>query len=152
LIFNMLLAVNYSIMAGMGKIKERVYYLAIALCSNLIINILCMIILQLGIVSAIIGNCVARFILWRYSFKVIDAIHPIHIDRYFLFRNTSIILGISLTLIQLKQYIFVMNNNARLENIMYLVTLWVGYYILLALCNTRDIKNVYTEIKNILRI
>lgn len=148
LTLNMMLAVNYSILASMGKIKQRVKYLSWSLAANIICNILFLYILQRGIYSILISTVVSRWILWRYSFKIINAHQKIILDRRFLIKNWFIVWILCVGLVFLKPYFFVFHNAFRFVNIAYLVACGILYYICFAAANIPDIKFFIKELKS----
>ena len=150
LVFNILISINYWILAGLWKIKERVKILWLALLTNVIINFICMTIFNLGLIWPILSTILWRLIMRFFSFRIINKNQAISFDIKYIIKNILIIWIITTIFYLIKGNFFIINNVYRFNNIMYL---WIGmiiYFAILWLSNYRSIKNAIKETKKII--
>jgi len=84
-----LFSFNYFVLAGMGKIKERVKILAIATIINVILDVV--LIKYIGIYGALISLIIARLTLFILSYHLISKIYKIKVNSAFIIKNTLLI-------------------------------------------------------------
>ena len=148
LIINVLYMINFAILAWLGKVKERVKILWMALLLNVLINIVLLYIFKIGLPWAVIAMIVWRIILRWWSLKIIQKNLKISFDWLFFIKNFIIIVFCSGVLFLIKEKFFIINDSARWNNTKYLFLMIVFYYLLLATINYKNIKMLVKEIKS----
>ena len=149
LIFSILYGINYGIMAGLGKVKQRVKVLAWGLLANVILNLFLIVWLGWGLVGAVIALAISWIILWWYSLYYVNSFQKINFDWKFFIKNTivSVVLMIGIYFITSK--IFVFQDSLRMTNLRYLLLIGVLYYVIIAAVNYKSINALISEFKNI---
>ena len=148
LIINVLYMINFGILAGLGKVKERVKVLWIALLVNVIINILLLYVFKIWLIWAVIAMIIWRIILRWWSLKPIQKHLKISFDWRFFIKNFIVIWVLTGIFFGIKNKYMILDNTARWDNIMYLLVAVVMYYIILAGINHKSIKLLIKEIKS----
>lgn len=151
IIFNILYAINFGFMAGMGKVKERVKVLGMALVVNVILNILFLVVLKIWLVWAVLAMWISRLILWIFSYKVVNKVLKLSFDWKFLFQNVLVIILACLALWWTKD-IYRINSDGydeRLKNILYILISVFMFFVIIAGFNYKNIWLLWREIKNI---
>lgn len=149
LIFNVLTSINYGILAGFGKVRERVIVIGRALLINIIANIVLIYFAGWWLIGAVISLILGWFVLWGLSFRIVHKHEPIHFEWNFLRKNLWIICLLSGIFYIFKSHFFVLSNGYRFWNILYISIAGIAYYCIIALCNIWSIKLLLKEIKNI---
>jgi O-antigen/teichoic acid export membrane protein len=149
LIINALYTINFGILAGLGKVKERVKVLGMALVANVLINILLLYVFKIGLIWAVIAMIIWWIILRRRSLKIIQKNLKISFNRAFFTKNLVVIVLCSSVFFVIKGNYFIINDIVRLQNIQYLLIAILSYYIVLGGINYKSIKLLVNEIKSI---
>lgn len=148
LVFNFLLQINFNILAGIGKVLERVKIICVAIVVNVIMNWL--LINAIGVAGASLATwfwwfvirILSEFTLWKtYSVKI--AWTP-------LIKNTCILGWLGwLVLYFFTNFSYFIQNYSRIE--WFFILLWTGiiYFWIFVLINYTIIKNFISEIKKI---
>lgn len=149
IVFNILLAINFSLLAGMGKVKERVKILAIAVCINVVGNILFM----LGFGRWLPGAIAATIIWWLLMFfltrRVIQNHYKFFFDRWFLIKNTIVIVLLSFWLRYYSGKIDWSIDTPWAIRIVYLGTMVLIYGCILAITNYKSFVVLWKEIQRL---
>ncbi len=146
-VITVLLGFNFAVLAGMGKIKERVKIMLIGTTIHVILNSILMPII--GIYWVVISMILSRWILFILSYLKIHKKIPIHIDRKPIIKNTIILLIMGTGIWLLKWYFFVWDDIQRYRN------LWIGiafagvFYSIFGACNYKKILLLKEEIKKL---
>jgi len=151
LLLNILISINYWILAGLGKIKDRVKILWLALLINIIVNFICILVFHIGLLWPILWVIIWRSILRYFSFKIVDRNQKITLDRKYLIKNISIIWIVMIVFFFIKEYFFIINNVYRFHNLIYLAIAMFIYFAILWWSNYVSIKNAIQEIKKMMR-
>lgn len=149
LILNVLVIINFGILAWLGKVKERVKVLLVALIANIIINFLLLYVFKVGLPGAVIAMAIWRVLLRWWSFKIIQKHQKIWFDWMFLLKNTGIIIILNTVFLIIKANFLLLDNSARWNNIGYFAIALLIYYGILALVNYKDINLLAKEIKTL---
>jgi len=147
IIFNNLLTFNLSVLAGIGKVKERVKMLLISTILVIVISI--WLISLIWIYGAIIGFCIGQLSLFILSYIVLNKHTKIIIDRLFIIKNiifTSILWWV---IWYFKSKIFVFDDLMRYNNLRKLLVLVLGFYIIFGMFNWKKLVILKDEIKKI---
>ncbi|MDD5213254.1 MAG: oligosaccharide flippase family protein [Candidatus Gracilibacteria bacterium] len=93
LVFNFLLQINFNILGGTGRVKERVKIILIAIVVNMITNYL--LIKWIGVAGASLATGLGWFVIYALSEKLLFKEYKITYDWNFIIKNIalSIILG-----------------------------------------------------------
>ncbi len=147
LIFNVLFIINFGILAWLGKVKERVKVLIIALTANIIINFLLLYTFDIWLPWAIIAMVIGRLLLRWWSLITIQKYQKISFNWRFFFWNMFVIMVLCGIFLLWKKRVFVINDISRRKNIIYLICVIIAYYWILAGINYKSIKALFREIK-----
>jgi len=149
LIFNILLAINFSILAGMGKVRERVKILAIAVCVNIIGNILFMVVLWWWLIGAIIATILWWLLMFILTGRIILNHYRFSFNRLFFIKN---IVVIGLLCIGLRYVSRIMDwsiNTPWIMRVVYLGIMTLIYSCIIALSNYKSVVTLRKEVKNL---
>lgn len=149
LIFNVLTSINYGILAWFGKVKERVKIIWWALLVNVLANIILIYGFGLGLMWAVIALILGWLILRGLSFRIVHKYQPIHFEWKFLWKNLLVIWLLSGIYYGFKSHFFVLDNNHRFGNLLYIIITGFVYYWIIALFNIWSIKLLIQEIRSI---
>ena len=149
LLFNTLYGINFFILAGLGKIKERVKVLWIALTINVISNLILIYWLWWALKGAVISLILWWITLWRLSFRLINIHLKITFDWKFLIRNVLLISLLSFFAYKVGNHIMVLNDIKRYQNIIYLLLIIITYYCVILSLNLWSVRMMINEIKKI---
>ncbi len=147
LIINILFTINFAILAGTGKVKERTKILFIGLIVTLISMVSFITIFQRWLSGAVVATVIWWAILWILSLNVVNSIQRISFDRYFFMKNIITIVILCIWIWILKPDMFVLEDIYRYHNICYILLIFLVYYILIASVNYSSIKFLGKEIK-----
>ncbi|MDR2540469.1 MAG: polysaccharide biosynthesis C-terminal domain-containing protein [Candidatus Peribacteria bacterium] len=146
LIFNCWAVISLNILAGLGKIKQRLGVVASALAVNLILNLIFLILLGRGLIFSAMILSVSRMVMALGAMWVIGKSYPFSLDWKFLLKNVLVIGGLMVVLQFVKPF-FVMEQRREIFRV--LLVLFVGYGIVLAGMNRRQIRLLWREIKSL---
>ena len=147
LIFYVLFSINLGFLAGMGKVKQRAKIIFITLIISIILNLV--LIPIFGVIGVIIATTAPRLILFYLSYKLINKKKEIYFDWNYLLKNTIAVTIICGFFQLIKNRLFILNDNARYENLMYLCAFLIVYYAILWAINHKNIGYLSKEIKNL---
>lgn len=147
LVFTILFTINYGIMAGLAKVKQRVYLLWIALLISVVLNTLFILWFGWGLVGAIIASAVSFFFLWIGSLYHVNTFHRINFDWKFLIKNVVVIVILSVLIYLISPFIFVLEDEVRMSNFGYLVCIWLIYFGSVVLVNYKSVSALVGEVK-----
>lgn len=148
-VFNILLAINFSLLAGMGKVKERVKILAIAVCINVIGNLLFIIVFWWGLMWAIIATILWWLLMFVLTLRIIKNYYKFFFDRWFLIKNAVIIVLLSIGLLYVSGWLDWSMDTSWTVRVIYLGIMAMIYSCILALSNYKSIVVLRKEIKNL---
>ena len=148
-VFNILLAINFSLLAGMGKVKERVKILAVAVCVNIAGNLLFMLVFGWWLIGAIVATILGWILMFILTLRIIRKQYKFFFDRSFFIKNTVIIILLSLGLWYISGQV---NWNIEISwttRVVYLAGMALIYSCILALSNYKSIVVLWKEIQNL---
>jgi O-antigen/teichoic acid export membrane protein len=91
LVFNCWATISMNILAGLGKIKQRLGVVAVALGVNLLLNLIFLILLGKGLVFSAVILSVSWVIMAMGAMWVIKKEYPFRLDWKFLVKNIVIV-------------------------------------------------------------
>ena len=145
-VLTILFLFNYVVLAGIGKVKERVKILWIATAINIILDIV--LIRYLWIYWAIISLMASWSILFVLSYRMIVKIYKIKVDRKFMIKNTIVIVILTIIVYIIKNKIFVFDDIMRYRNLWLLILITIWFYLLFIWFNYKKILLLKKELKN----
>ncbi len=146
-VFNNLLVFNLSVLAGMGKIRERVKMLLISTVLAVTTTICC--IPRIGIYGAIIGFCIGQTSLFALSYLKLKKQISIPIDRWFVIRNMVFMSFLWAVIRYIKWKIFIFNDIMRYDNLRKWIALVAAFFLLIGIMNRKKAIALKNEIKKI---
>ena len=147
LIFYVLFSINFSFLAGMGKVKQRAKIIGVALLANIIFNL---IFIQIRwIIGVIAATMISWIMLFILSHRLIDKQKEISFDRKYIIKNLISIIIISSIIYYFKDKIFILEDGYRYKNLLYLVLISIGYYICILGINYKNIIILKNEVKKL---
>ena len=146
LIFNILTGFNFSVLAGLGKIKERVKILGISTLITILFT--CLSITFWGLRGAGIGFGISYLALWGLSFPYLIKAREIHIQWKFIIKNLIILTILGILVFVWKTEIGLFSEN-RWMMILRLIGIWIIYVLCFAGTNWRQVGFLRNEMKNI---
>ncbi len=147
LIFYVLFSINFSLLAGMGKVKARAKIIGIALLSNIILNLI--FIQMRWVIGVIAATMISWIMLFYMSYKIIDKNKEIDFDRGYLIKNITYIWLLCIIIYYYKDSLFILEDVYRYKNLLYLVVISVIYYISIWAINYRNILLIKKEIQTL---
>lgn len=151
LVFNILISVNYWILAGLWKIKERVKILWLALLVNVIVNFVCILVFHIGLLWPILWVIIWWLMLRYFSFRIVNRHQKITWDWRYLMKNIFMIWIVMMIFFFVKEHFFVTHNAYRFHNVLYLAMAMLLYFIILWLYNYKSIRISIKEIKSMIK-
>jgi O-antigen/teichoic acid export membrane protein len=149
-VFVVLFWFNYFVLAGIGKIKERVKILWIATIVNILLDIV--LIKYMGIYWAMISLAISWFILFILSYRLIIKIHKIQIDKKFVIKNSIVITALTISIFLIKNKIFIFDDIMRFKNLWSIILLTIGFYLLFIWFNYKKLFFLKKELQNLRKI
>ncbi|MFA7298222.1 MAG: oligosaccharide flippase family protein [Candidatus Absconditabacterales bacterium] len=147
IIFNILFGFNFGVLAGLGKIKERVKILLITTVLTVIITVGAIPIL--GVYGAILGFSVSQLLLFILSYRILNKTTKIHIHRGFVIKNIIFISILGSIIWYIKGNIFIFDDLQRYNNLLKMIALGMCFYIVFAGFNYKKVLELKNEIRNI---
>lgn len=147
LLFQVLLSVNFSILAGFWKAKQRVMIFLFAWPFNILMNYVFMQFWWLTWI--VIATVIWYLIMFFWSCFYVKKIIPIIRDYRLWVKNFLFIMVIWMGLFFLAKDIFVYDDAYRYKNLLYIALLWIGYAGLLLWFNYKKIPFLIGEIKSL---
>lgn len=152
IVFNILLSINFSIMAGMGKVKERVFILALALSVNVVLNILFIVVFNRALVWAIVATIIWWIIMFALTFILVYSNYKIRIDRIFFIKNSIVIIILNRLMSYRIPYYDRGSSVSFFIHVWHIVLIALSYIFILMLCNYKSIKMLVSEVRNIITL
>lgn len=145
LVCNFLLQINFNIMAGIGKVKERVNIILIAIICNTILNIV--FISYIGVEWAALATGIWWVIIWLLSEKKLGSNFKIPFEYTAILKNILIAGCLYIWLSSFKDSIFTWNSRFLVFVILWIIFLvWIGIF---TLCNPSILKKVIKDIRKL---
>jgi len=147
LVFSLLSGFNYSVLAWIGKVKERVYITWIAAILTIITTYIG---IKIGnIYWAWIAFWLSNIFTWWLSFYIIKKEH-FHIDTNwkFVIKNCLLYAVLWLTIFLFKDKVLDIDSNRRYL-IIRIITISLIFYGIVWICNINIVKWLWKEIKSI---
>lgn len=145
LVFNFLLQINFHILAGIGKVKERFHIILAAIGINFIMNII--LIKLIGVYGAALATGFGWIFIYAMSEKVLGKDFTVQFDYKFLGKNIW-----SFTLVGLVMYIIILplfTNLWRMTSFCFMLLLTIIYFGIFAVINLKESKIFIWEIKKL---
>jgi O-antigen/teichoic acid export membrane protein len=145
LIFNFLLQINFHIFAWIGKIKERLKIILIAIVFNIITNYI--LIWSIGVYGAALSTWLGWILIWILSEIRLDAIYRSKWDIIFLLKNSWFFI-----LIWIISYIYLWSIHENISRgfwLIFLVCFSLLYFWIIWIINKKEVHLLISEIKKI---
>ncbi len=149
IVFNILLWFNFGVLAGLGKIKERVKILVITTIVTIIITIWT--IPVLWIYWAILWFNISQLLLFILSYRILNKTTKIYVHPWFIIKNIFFISILWSIIWYIKWSVFIADDLLRYSNFIKMIVLWTCFYIVFAIFNYKKVIELKKEIKNIKR-
>ncbi|MDR0651130.1 MAG: polysaccharide biosynthesis C-terminal domain-containing protein [Candidatus Peribacteria bacterium] len=144
LVFNCWATISLNILAGLGKIKQRLGIVTLALGINILLNLIFLIFLGKGLLFSAMILSVSWMVMALGAMWIIGKAYPFTLDWKFLMKNVVIIGILCGVMWGIKGEITMLG---RREMFGVLFGFFVGYGVLLAGINWRKVKVLVKEIK-----
>ena len=150
LIFQCLSWLNFSLLAGLGKIKERFKILLISLIVNVSCNILILFVLNLDLHAVITVLALSRIIQFIWWLMYIRKRYPFNFDWKFFFKNVLIVGILCLLFRWIKNIstLFYSNQNRR-QLLFMLAWICMIYVWIIVWFNRWKIRSLLNEVKKV---
>ena len=150
LIFQCLGWLNFNLLAGLGKIKERFKILLVSLVVNVTCNILVLFVLNLNLHAVITVLALSRVIQFVWWLIYIRKEYPFSFDRKFFLKNILIIWILCLLFRWIKNIstLFYPDQNRR-QLLFMLAGICMIYVWIIAWFNRWKIKSLLNEVKKV---
>ena len=150
LIFNCLGRLNFSLLAWIGKIKEKFFILLAALIVNITCNVLALFVFNLELHAVILVLGLSRIIQFVWWLIYIRKEYPFNFDRKFFFKNVLIIWILCLLFRWIKNIstLFYPNQN-RWQLLFILALICMIYVWIIAWFNRWKIRSLRNEVKKL---
>ena len=150
LIFNCLSWLNFSLLAGLWKIKERFKILLISLAVNVTCNVLVLFVFNMdlhAVISVLALSWIVQFLGWLLYIR---KRYPFNFDRKFFFKNILIVWILCLLFRWIKNIsaLFYPNQNRR-QLLFMLAWICMIYVGIIAWFNRWKIRSLRNEIKKV---
>lgn len=146
-IFIVLANFNFNVLAGMGKIKERVKIMAWSL---LFLFAWWFIGIKIGwLYGMVIAYSLAYFLLRLLSHLLIKKDVKTTIQRNFVGKNVVLLLCLWIALWGVKSHVFVFDDAERYRNLLKLIILWVVYCCIFLWFNYKRLLLLRKEVKRL---
>lgn len=138
---------NFSVLAGMGKIKERVKILFISILLVTISSIVGM--YSLWILGPVFALWLSYTLLFILSFRLIYKEIPFGVEWKFIIKNMFLWIGLSGILWFIKSNIFVVDDAMRVSNLWKMVVVGLGFFLVFWLVNYKKVLLLKNEVKKL---
>ena len=150
LIFQCLSRLNFSLLAGLGKIKERFRVLLISLIVNVTCNVLALFVFNLdlhAVICVLASSRIVQFIWWLIYIR---KRHPFNFDRKFFFKNVLIVWILCWVFWQIKNISVLFYPDQNRRQILFMLA-WICmiYAWIIAWFNRWKIKFLRNELKKV---
>ena len=147
LLFNLLCWFNYSILAWIGKVRERVYISWIACAFTIIVTLIWIKIW--GIYCAGISFGLSNIFIWWLSLYLLrKENYPLKFNWSFITRNILLFIVLWIIIYFWKKYFINIDWN-RWYMIARLIIIWLGFYGIIVVWNLGMVKKLKGEILNL---
>ena len=150
LIFNCLSSLNFYLLAGLGKIKQRFFILLISLIINVTCNVLVLFVFNLGLDAVITVLALSRIIQFIWWLIYIRKWYPFNFDWKFFIKNVLIVWILCLLFRWIKNIstLFYPNQNRR-QLLFMLAGICMIYVWIIAWFNRWKIRSLRNEVKKV---
>lgn len=150
LIFNCLSSLNFYLLAGLGKIKQRFFILLISLIINVTCNVLVLFVFNLGLDAVITILALSRIVQFIWWLIYIRKWYPFNFDWKFFIKNVLIVWILCLLFRWIKNIstLFYPNQNRR-QLLFMLAGICMIYVWIIAWFNRWKIKSLRNEVKKV---
>lgn len=138
---------NFSVLAGMGKIKERVAIMGVATLFLLGANIVGMRIA--GTYGAVMAFGLSYLLLGILSWWLLRKDISIKVNRWFIFKNVVILVAMWVALFLTKWNVFVVDDFQRYINFVKMAILWLIFYGIFVGFNYKKLLMLKEEVKKL---
>ena len=145
-IFQIIFTINFAILMGIWRIKERTQILVWTLILNIILNLI--LIPLYWALWAWLATGVSWVVIALSSFYYVHTHLRVNFNWRFYIKNIFIISLIWVSYYIIWNDIFILENTFRFVNLIYLLTLWWLAYLILSLSNLWEIKMLLKELKS----
>lgn len=148
-VINILSGINFSILAGMGKVKKKTLIVLLGAVVNVMLNLLFLQFLWLYwiILSTILGS----FLLCFLSFRIVHKNCKIQLEMKFILKNMLLFILLGGVVYLVKSKIFVVDDALRWKNLLYIVLIWLVWYGIIGLVNIGKLKFLKWEVEKLRR-
>ncbi len=146
-VFIILTNFNFSVLAGMGKIKQRVAIMGIATLFLLGASLISMKIA--GTYGAVLAFGLSYLLLWILSWRLLRKDISISVNRRFIIKNIIILVLMGAILLLIKWDIFVLDDLQRYSNFGKMVILWLIFYSIFVGFNYKKFMLLKEEVKKL---
>ena len=153
LIFQCLSWLNFSLLAGLGKIKERFKILLVSLIVNVTCNVLALFVLNLDLEAVITVLALSRIIQFIWWLMYIRKEYPFTFDRKFFFKNIIIIWILCGLFYWIKNISTLFYPNQNRRQLLFMLA-WISmiYVWIIAWFNRWKLKNLRNEAKKVRKL
>jgi O-antigen/teichoic acid export membrane protein len=148
LVFNCWATISLNILAGLGKIKQRLLVVATALGVNLLLNLIFLILLGKGLVFSAMILSISWFVMAMGSMGVIKKEYPFSLDRTFLLKNVISICLLCGVMRMIKGYGTHWFDGRR-PAFWTLFAFFIGYGVILVGMNWKKVRLLLEEVKKL---
>lgn len=145
---NIMLAVNFTFLAWLWEINQRVKLMWWALVINIVANVLFFLVFHRWLYSPVIATILSWCYLRWWSFKTLNEIKIITIPYRFIAKNSLLITLCVCIILFTKDYFFIESNAFRRHNILIVGLLCFVYCILLLAANYKQWKILFTYLQS----
>lgn len=149
LVFNVLFMINFGILAGTGKVKQRTGVLAMWLLSTVASMWIFIQVLWRWLIGAVLGTVIGWIVLRIFSLRIINQLQNISFNRIFLIKNIATIWLICIGIWYVKDQYFVLADVNRYSNLLALFVIALLYYGIIAGVNYPSLKLLRKEVKEL---
>ena len=144
LIFNILSNFNFSLLWWIWAVKERVHILIVTLVLTITTSILS--ILYLWLPWSVLWFGIGYFFAWWLSLIYIKKKIYFQMNWKFISSNIILIAFLSFCIWHYKHWIFIKEND-RLDNLLYLIAIWICFFLSIFLWNVNKYRILKQEIR-----
>ena len=157
LVFNCWATISLNILAGLGKIKQRLGVVAVALGVNLLLNLIFLILLGKGLIFSAMILSASWVVMALGAMWVIWKSYPFRLDWKFLLKNVVVIGVLCVVMNYTKGWIASFASLSRNDFVMlerwpmfwWLLVFFVGYGVVLVGINWGKVKLLLEEVRKL---
>ena len=145
LVFNFLLQINFHILAGIWKVKERFHIILAAIVLNFFMNII--LIKTIWVYWAALATGFGWIFIYALSEKVLGKDFAVRFDYRFILKNILwfSVIGVSMFILILPLF----NTLWRMQSFLFMFVLTILYFAIFSLINLKESKIFIWEIKKL---